>query len=447
MGHGSALRLILAMLLRTEILEGPHLVEAPPPQSSQPLLLIPSEGGGLYVTDDDLQRHTLFLGAIGSGKTNAISHYVSGLRNVMTGDDVMIIFDTKGDYLRRFRQPGDAVISSSTCEGNVIWNLLSDMYPTYRVRDDDAVFETVTTLFEDRLKHSNNPFFPRAAADLVASSIIALARDNSRSSNADLRALFDRSGPRELRALIGSHDDLRGATVYIGSDNAPQTYGVMGEAQGVVRETFVGRFKMAGQFSVSEFVHRKGGAALFVEYDIARGATLTPIYRVLIDLALKEALSRNRSEGNVYVVLDEFSLLPGLSYIDTALNFGRELGLRCLVGAQNVGQVYGAYGEHRALSILSGFGTVMCFRVLDAASRGLMIERHGSNRKQLVIQGTIGTAASVAQPVVGSVIEDWDLTTLPTGSSVVSRSTTSCPFRVTLRMIASVASQTPARAP
>ena len=51
-----------------------------------------------------------------------------------------------------------------------------------------------------------------------------------------------------------------------------------------------------------------------MEYDISVGETLTPVYRLLIDQALKEALGRSEKAGNVYFIADEFKLLPKLHF-------------------------------------------------------------------------------------------------------------------------------------
>ena len=95
------------------------------------------------------------------------------------------------------------------------------------------------------------------------------------------------------------------------------------------------------------FIRGKGGRALFVEYDIASGNRLLPVYRVLIDLAIKEALGlgRAKSRGNVFFVLDEFALLPHLGHISNGINFGRSLGSKFMVGTQNVNQVLKAMGR------------------------------------------------------------------------------------------------------
>ena len=72
-----------------------------------------------------------------------------------------------------------------------------------------------------------------------------------------------------------------------------------------------------------QIVRRKGGKVVFIEYDTGIGNMLTPIYKLLIDLAIKEALCRKNNEGNVYFILDEFRLLPHLEHIDNGVNFGR----------------------------------------------------------------------------------------------------------------------------
>ncbi len=118
-----------------------------------------------------------------------------------------------------------------------------------------------------------------------------------------------------------------------------------------------------------DLVRQKGGRKIFIEYDLSYGELLTPIYSLMFDMAIKEALGRGRSEGNVYLITDEFRLLPNLQHVDDAVNFGRSLGIRFMIGVQNVEQIYDNYGEERAHSIMSGFLTSFNFRVNDPKSR------------------------------------------------------------------------------
>jgi Type IV secretion-system coupling protein DNA-binding domain len=122
----------------------------------------------------------------------------------------------------------------------------------------------------------------------------------------------------------------------------------------------------------------------------------------------------------VFFVLDEFALLPQLSHISNGINFGRSLGLKFIVGTQNVNQVLKAYGGEVGPSILSGFGTVFAFRLMDDASRGLVRQRFGANRKQITTHAHVRSEGVQQLVVTGNVIEDWALSGLATGQCIVS---------------------------
>ena len=97
---------------------------------------------------------------------------------------------------------------------------------------------------------------------------------------------------------------------------------------------------------------------------------------------------------------------------------GRKLGLRFIVGTQNVGQVRSSYGEDGANSVLSGFGTVFAFRLYDKGSREFVRGRYGSNRKVVRYDSVLKSRGVVEERVDGSVIEDWDLSELRVGKAV-----------------------------
>ena len=239
-------------------------------------------------------------------------------------------------------------------------------------------------------------------------------------SNADLRSRLERSH-KDLWDLLTGHPDLAGSARYLsGTGNTPDA--VRAFLQQTVNNSFSSAFRRPGDFSVREFVRRKGARALFIEYDIAIGSRLLPVYRVLMDLAIKEALGlyRRGGRGSVYLILDEFALLPELSHISDGINFGRSLGLKFIVGTQNIDQVLHAYGPEIGRTILSGFGSVFAFRLMDDASRNLVRQRFGTNRKQIMTHAAIRSQGVRQDLVEGNVIEDWELSGLPIGQCVVS---------------------------
>ena len=142
---------------------------------------------------------------------------------------------------------------------------------------------------------------------------------------------------------------------------------------------------------------------------------LSPIYSLLFDLAIKEALCRSKSEGNVYFVVDEFKLLPNLQHIDDAVNFGRSLGIKFMIGIQNTDQIIEAYNENMAKNIFSGFLNQFAFKVSDYSTRNYVKERAGENRKCTTMKTT-----SVQESIEkANVVEDWDIANLKLGEAIV----------------------------
>lgn len=380
------------------------------------------------VSSSLLSRHMMLIGGIGTGKTNAFFQMLSQLKNRMTDDDVMIIFDTKGDFYHEFYQPGDVVISNDdTAVGpngkQDYWNIFNET--VYGERQYESVMEISKSLFKEACKNTNQIFFPNAARDIFMSIMLHFLRygeasKNTRYLNNDALMDFIKSRTSsDLREMLSSYPDMRSITSYISKDDSPQTQGVLSEMQQVVRDIFIGNFSKKGTLGLRNLVRQKGGRKIFIEYDLSYGEMLTPIYSLMFDMAIKEALGRSRSEGNVYFVADEFRLLPNLEHVDDAVNFGRSLGIRFMIGIQNVEQIYGNYGEERANSIMSGFLTSLNFRVNDPKSREYIKEQFGKNRKIEVYSTNVQSKGMIEERRDGYVVEDWDVTNLKIGQAII----------------------------
>lgn len=373
--------------------------------------------------DDVFGRHMLLLGGIGTGKTNAIFQMLSQLQQSMTANDVMLIFDTKGDYYKEFYRPGDIVISNDDKatgpQGPDFWNLFNEVEANESLEEN--LIEITRTLFFEKVQRSSQPFFPNAARDLLMAILLHFSRggDPDVMNNRSLRSFLNRSPSADIRVMLQAHDDLKAMVSYIADDRSPQTQGVISELQQTAREVFVGNFRRAGTLSMRKAIRGKGGRMIFVEYDLGIGNMLTPVYRLLFDLAIKEALCRQKSEGNVWFVIDEFRLVPNLQHVDDGVNFGRSLGAKFIIGLQNVEQVFHAYGEPLARSILSGFMTTIAFRVNDAATRNFIEELFGKNRKREAYMASVQSRGLVEHVREANVVEDWDIAGLPVGRAIV----------------------------
>ena len=381
------------------------------------------------IDKDILSKHTVLIGATGCGKTNLFYHFVSQMKRKMTNDDVMIIFDSKGDFHSKFfNKSTDIVIGNSKqySAQSAHWNIYKEILADGNEESSYILNtqEICKSFFEERTKNTTNAFFPNAARDLLAAVIIAFIREGIKNTsikkefyyNHKLKEFLDLSNPQMIIDLLINNPDANAVISYITGNNA-QSQGVISEMYTIVREILIGVFAEKGIFSMREFVRNKGNRTLFIEYDLSIGSMLTPVYRLLFDLALKEALGRNKAQGNVYLICDEFKLLPHLQHIDDGVNFGRSLGVKVFAGVQSIEQLYEIYGQSRGRNIAAGFSSVYAFRSNDTSTRDYISGLFGKNivlEKYQMLDNRI-----VEEKRNGHTVEDWDLNSLKVGEAIV----------------------------
>ena len=375
-----------------------------------------------------LARHIMLIGGIGTGKTNAINQIIAELRTAMDNDaendSIAIIFDTKGDFYQTFYRPGDIVISNDENATDEIgrsnyWNIFEEIQSGERMME--SIIEISHALFKEACTRTNQPFFPNAARDIFGAVLWHFMKTKSRSerTNKGLSKFLFSAKTSELKQLLNLYPQFRAMISYIEKEDSAQTQGVLAELQQVIRQFFVGNFNKYGTLGLKNLARKKGRRFVFIEYDLSLGSMLAPIYSLMFDLAIKESLGRERTPGNVFFITDEFRLLPHLTHIDDAVNFGRSLGIKFLIGIQNVEQIYECYGEQRARSLMSGFLTSFSFRVTDQSSRKHIQDTFGMNRKKDSFSNIIATKGLVEETRNGYVVEDWDITNLELGQAII----------------------------
>lgn len=379
--------------------------------------------------DDILSKHTLLIGGTGSGKTNTFYYFIEQLKREMTANDVMIVFDTKGDFESKFYSQGDIILGNSSKYKNITekWNIYKELVVD-GWNDENIQMNTneiTYSLFKDAMEKTNQQFFPSAARDLFASILLAHLKAGKNSidirklafNNKALKGYFDKLNPKKIIKLLSVSPELSSVLSYIGDGSSNQALGVIAEMQNVIRKIFIGSFAQDGRFSVREFVRQKNARTLFIEYDLSMGETLTPIYRLLFDLALKEAMGRSKSEGNVYFVCDEFKLLPDLQHIEDGVNFGRSLGVKVFAGVQSIEQLYEIYGESKGKNIAAGFSSVYAFKANDSSTRDFISDLYGKNI--ILEQYKTSNNTLVEEKREGKTVEDWNLNNLQIGQAIV----------------------------
>lgn len=391
--------------------------------------------------DKKLSKHILMLGGPGSGKTNVFKLILRQLRRNQNNQDIYIIFDTKGDYFDEFKMPGDMVVGNSkkyrsiSARWNIFDEVLADGEDSFNYEINAR--EIAASLFSDRASTAQ-PFFVNAASDIFAQTIIYFIRralEDSASgyvSKLNNKALVEfllTTDVKNLVEIFKYYDDMRGIESYLGDGTSNQALGVLAELKNMLYQLFIGVFKQdMADFSIRNSVRSKGGKAIFIEYDLMTGETLTPIYRMLVDMALKEALGRSDNEkGNVYLILDELKLLPKLKHMDDALNFGRSMGVKVVAGIQSINQLYDIYGENKGKVLVGGFSTVFAFHTSDYNSREYISQLFGRNVVEYKYKRLTGSVDPKERE--GFTVESWDQTCLESGDAIIGLADVEEPFR------------------
>lgn len=420
------------MAIAKQVLEGTcvSLNHPPAPRGNGKVVLRGMHQGkqaSFEIDEGTLSKHMMFVGGTGCGKTTLFYHFVDQLQKKMTQNDVMIIFDSKGDFYSRFYRPGQYVIGNSRQyrDKSLRWNIFKEILADGG-NDRDCILnsnEICKSLFEERVKNTTNAFFPNAARDILASVLVCIIREARKDKsllqslyNNELKEMLDTSNATMLQGILRSWPDMQSVCSYI-DGNGGQTQGVMAEMYSVVREVLMGAFAEKGGFSMRDFVRKRGKNVLYVEYDLSIGSVLTPVYRLLFDLALKEALGRQKNQGNVYLICDEFKLLPHLQHIDDGVNFGRSLGVKIIAGLQSMEQLYEIYGESRGKNIAAGFSSIFAFKANDVTTRDYVSNLFGKN---VVLERYVSSGAQyIEEKRIGQVVEDWDMARLQVGEALV----------------------------
>lgn len=420
------------------ILQGYTIADQGIPEIKDPYITFHSLTGEEFSLNRSLlSRHILLLGGIGVGKTNTFNHLLKGLldkESEETKDNVIVIFDTKGDFYKEFYEPGDIVIANGKDyeETTSYWNVFEDIKAAGDDPESQELMckEIAKALFSDR-RSASQPFFANAAADIFSKTLIHFLRTDQKNrrkgidkdilNNHELILFLQQASVHQYIKMCQLYPDFKGTLSYFGDGSSNQALGVFGELNSMISDYFIGVFaKKASpdrEFSIRQCIRNKGNRKIFIEYDLTVGETLTPMYRLLIDLALKEALGRSRSAGDVYMIIDEFKLLPKLQHIDDALNFGRSLGIKVVAGIQNITQLYDIYGQSRGAVIASGFSNLFAFKTIDSESREYVSKVFGRNYYSMSYFNSAGEF--VDENREGNSVEDWELMELGIGKAVI----------------------------
>lgn len=403
----------------------------------------PRNGQSFGLSNRLLSTHMLLIGDTGKGKTNCNYQIIDGAIRNLGPEDVLIIFDQKGDYFRTFAPflPSSfvTVISCAPEYRGItkIWNVFGELMDKNE-RGEYLIDSVYTFLYGEEtgrsivknVESSYQPFFHVAAMLIIADTIIYMIRTAQATGNPAL--LNNKELVRQLNGsttadLLRIYDsplmsDRRGDKDFICKEGSNQTQGVMSFVRASVNQILIGPFGDAAvdpahEFSIRSIVQAHRQHIVFIINDPRLGETLAPVYGLMMDSAVRTQISANAPENklkNVYLNIDEASLAPG-HMMDQAINVGRSKGLKVLMGLQNIQQLRDIHGKEKGDAIYGGFGSLFAFHMNDPETRDYVRKRLGSNRYMAGVR--VNNVMSYKE-ADGWTAEDWQLQALGIGEAV-----------------------------
>lgn len=377
------------------ILQGNDCIEGIPieAKNKQAGINIKTEHGEFIINNDDLSTGTIIVGATGSGKTSLFFNVLDKLVPNITSKDVMLIFDSKGDYKRRYYKrdnPNHIIISVSDKDKLIAksWNLFGEIMDSNGKfgQDTEMIAGEISKALFKGMESSAQPFFSLAGEDIFSKLMLTFVRDAARTgdlsklNNEQLYNFMSAMSNQEMLNITGKYHDFRYLENYVGDGKSNQALGVYAYLSTMMSRNFFSSFRHkmpSGDYSIRRLIREKGGKIIFLEYDVNYSETLSSVYSLFYDLAIKEALSEINDDANTFFICDEMNLIPFVSKFEELLNYGRAKSCKTLIGLQSVSQLKKNYGEYEAESILAGFLTAICFTSVDCATRQFIKERFG----------------------------------------------------------------------
>lgn len=321
-------------------------------------------------------RNAFMLGGPRSGKSNAIKLILSKLLPSLSPDDFAVVFDPRGDYLDEFYSPkrGDLVISTLPRHRHITqgWNIFSE------IRSSDPYNrEMFTKDIVCRLVREDDPkqkFFVDGARNIFCGVIDNAMRlsgntpDNRQFRDTLCSPVF--FGKKRHEWLdFKNNPKYAYLEDYFSNPNWNAGSDFRAFAKNAAENHFISNaFGGTGHFSICDFVRKRGGRVLYIEYDTSASEALGTLVGLLIDLAMNTMMANDRARGRGYFVLDELPLIE-CSEIEKACNFmGGHRG-SIIAAAQSHSGMYKRFGEYKADSIIASFASLLFFQCRDAVSR------------------------------------------------------------------------------
>lgn len=340
-------------------------------------------------TNDLLESNTLLLGATQTGKSTLVDMMIEQVVEKDVGKAV--IFEVKGERIKNIGDE-DLFVSCAFEERTkgkaFVWSILKEATISAKVDVERRIASIYEPLFRSRIEKSTQPYFIKAACNILTGLTYAIYLKHGLISNRRLFEMLEMMDVSDYYKLLSETGLVRRYArdlPVINGRISGQTAGVLGELSHYIN-SFSRIFKDDGYDSIYEFCASSVCEMCFFLYDYNSRADCELLYTILLNLIIGYKLSYT-SVGNreIYLFLDEISVIENAEIdLQFAANIGTSKGLHLVIAIQNIQLLTSTYGE-RANAILEGFNNVVAFKVNQEETKNYIKNRVGMEENSLLI--------------------------------------------------------------
>ena len=376
-------------------------------------------------------KHAIFMGGVGSGKTQILWPLVDQL---VTSHKKLFLYDVKGDFTQGLvadRNPRATIVSPWDARSGV-WDIAVEL------SHDRQLIQAFATAFIPEQGGSSSAFWTGAGRTVMAGILecqyalfgtawgwTQLAESLAMSA-ADIKGLFefvkrdyamvltpaDMAVIDQALAVIGNDPDSATAqSIFATIAAASRSMAILSAAWGVADSFAIERQRKAKRnrwFTMHEWVHADertlGPKKRLIVRQGSDKDTTSKLIRALVDVAathiISPTLADNEHGRTLAFVIDEWPTLGKVESLPSLIDKGRSKGCVCILAAQDTNQIQQAYGPEQSKALISMVGTHVICRMAMGESRKTMAQNFGT--RKVLVYGASETSSQSGTSQSGS---------------------------------------------
>lgn len=361
--------------------------------------------GGEWLQDGEENQHFLVTGSTGSGKTVTIRLLMQdALQSI--GSDLTVkalVYDSKMDYLGHIASMAPHLNHDSRFailnpfdERGYRWDMARD------VTGPASALQIANILIRDD-EGETNPFFNRAARDIVYGVILAFTVNKFQWTLRDL-ILAATSGPEvaQKALLLSPMNENRVESYFSRENNTTLSIRATLQTKLAEFEPLAAAWHSFGdrKLSLADWLKQPGGPILVLRSSPSARAAVEAMNRAMFErlvqlLLAEQDVERGVVERSVWFFLDELRELGRVEGLRSLLNMGRSKGAAVCLGFQDIEGIKSVYGHEEALELIGQCGNKALLRLESAdtalwASNMTGVERVHVHQASIQAEGGMG---------------------------------------------------------